>query len=394
MPIVMPPRGRLTATAALLLISSVPSLLAAQNAPPASPAQPTQPAQQAQPAAPAQPAQQAQPAAPAQPAQQAQPAQPASQPLDLRVKLTSLEDWDNVIDSLTNLTSLVYNTQTGQDLGGHGLEYYWQQHILTAATKEKLDTLRDKAQKQSVAKDTAGLRKTLDEAGALLSAERAKAFAISTFMNAQAPVIYHQYQLGPWLTRATDADRTGINDRVAATYARLSQELDAVMQLPEPQSPGATLQRFYELIAEPVAFFNAERERLVKAQAGMPSLVTVPARTRGDEPCPAPVPPTKGRDKPSLAANFPSSEKFYPAAAKQNDVEGAVTLRVSISQTGCIQRAEVAGTSGVARLDESALDLAMAGTYVPGAGAGDKATAGTLLFRVKFEQPGVFDGAP
>lgn len=362
-------RSRVLATAALMLASTVPSLVAAQAA--------TSP-----------------PPAAAQPAPPAQPAQPAAKPADLHVKITTLEEWDNAVDSLTNLTALVYNTPSSQDLGGHNLEYYWHQYILTAPAKEKLDTLRDKAQKQSVAKDTAGLQKTLDEASKLVTAERAKAFAISTFINAQGPVIYHQYQLGPWLTRATDADRAGINDRVAATYTRLLQELEAVVKLPEPDTQVATSQRFYKLVAAPVTFFNAERARLVNAQAELPSPVAVAARTRGTKPCPPPVPPVKGKDRPGLAPDFPSSESFYPADAKLNDVQGSVTLRVEISEAGCIQRAEVKGTSGVARLDESALDLAMAGSYVPAAGAGDKPKEGILLFRVKFEQPDAFGSAP
>jgi TonB family protein len=159
------------------------------------------------------------------------------------------------------------------------------------------------------------------------------------------------------------------------------------MKLPQPESPGATVDRFYKQVTQPAAFFNTERERLVKAQAELPNPVAVSPRERGDKPCPAPVPPTKGRDKPSLGANFPSSEGFYPPAAKQNDVQGAVTLRATISETGCIQRAEVVGTSGVAELDEGALNLAMAGSYVPAAGPGDKPKAGALMFRVKFENP-------
>lgn len=320
------------------------------------------------------------PAAP--PAQQAQ-----VRPLDLHVKLKSLEEWDNAVDALVNLTWQVRNGQSSLDLGGHDIGYYWDRYVKTTATKEKLDSMRDKAQKQSVAKDTAGLQKSLDEASALLTDQRVKAFVISMFLSAQQPIIYHQYQLGPWLARAGDPDRQGINDRVTATYATLLRELDAAMKLPEPESPGATVERFYKQITEPAAFFNAERERLVKAQADLPNPVTVSARKRGDKACPAPVAPVKGRDKPSLSPDFPSSAGFYPPAAKQNDVQGAVTLRATISETGCIQNAEVVGTSGVAELDEGALDLAMAGSYVPAAGAGDKPKAGTIMFRVKFEQP-------
>jgi len=366
------------ATAALILAVSAPSFVIAQ-------AKTQKPAPSAAPAAAPAPASGA-------PATPAVPTVDASHPqqYDLRVNLKSLEEWDSTVDALTNLSYQVNNSQTPQDLGGHDLSYYWEPNVLTAATKEKLDGLRDTAQKQSVAKDTAGLQKTLETASTILTGERVKAFAVSVFMNAQAPVIYHQYQLGPWLARATDHDRQGVNDRVAATYAQLARTLDDVLKQHEPENPATTVARFFKVIADPVTFFNTERERLVKAQESLPSPVVVQARTRGDKACPAPVAPAKGATKPTLAADFPSSDAFYPPAAKGNGVEGAVTLRVSISGSGCIQKAEVAGTSGVAELDDAALNLAMAGTYVPAAGAGDKGTAGTMLFRVKFQEPEVF----
>ncbi|MEJ0035532.1 MAG: energy transducer TonB [Gammaproteobacteria bacterium] len=318
------------------------------------------------------------------------PAPAVRPPANLKVKLTTLEEWDTQMDILVRLTQQVYAGQAPQDLGGHDLQYYWQQYVFGSATKDNLDNLREKAQKQSVAKDTAGLQHTLDEASAIISAEHAKMYAVTMFLTAQAPVVYHQYQLGPWLVRATDADRQGINDRVTSTYEYLAKELDEAVKQPDLESLDAISQRFYKQIAAPVAFFNAERARMVKAQANLPNPVAVASLKRGDQPCPAAVPPVKGRDKPGLGTDFPSSETFYPPSAKQNDVEGAVTVRVAISETGCVTSAEVAGTSGVAELDEGALKLAMAGKYAPGAGAGDKPVAGSLTFRVKFEQPDAF----
>ena len=329
------------------------------------------------------------PAAPAAPPAAAAP--PTQQvAVDLNVKLKTLDEWDVEIDGLTRLTEQVrLNAQSAQDLGGHDLEYYWQLYVFTPATKDALEQLRDQAQKQSLSKDTAGLQRTLDEASALLTAEHGRIFAVSLFVSAQGPVIYHQYQLGPWLARASEQDREGINNRVVATYERLSQELAEVVKLSQPEAPRVTAGRFFGLLVEPAAFFNSERARLIKAQADLPNPVAVSPRARGNTACPPPVPPAKGRDKPTLGADFPASEDFYPPKAKFNDLEGAVTLRVSISATGCIERAEVAGTSGVAELDEGALNLAMAGKYVPAA-AGDKGAAGTLMYRVKFEQKDAF----
>jgi TonB family protein len=373
MSILKPLRAPSCAIAAMLILTALTDSSLAQQAPP--PATPPASAPAPVPQAPA-------------PAPSAAP-----KPVSLKVKLTSLEEWDTQIDALVRLSYQVYGSQGGQDLGGHDLQYYWQQHVFTPATKENLEMLRDKAQKQSVAKDTAGLQKTLDEASAILTTEHAKAYIISLFLSAQDPVVYHQYQLGPWLARAGDADRQGINDRVTSTYEVLAKELDQALKQPDIEKLGATSQSFLAHLSEPLAFFNAERARLVKAQAELPNPVAVAALTRDKEPCPAPVQPTKGRDKPGLGADFPSSEAFYPATAKLNDVEGSVTLRATISETGCIQRAEVVGTSGVAELDEGALKLAMAGKYVPAAGPGDKGVAGSMMFRIKFEQPDPFHSA-
>ncbi|MEJ1966605.1 MAG: TonB family protein [Gammaproteobacteria bacterium] len=327
-------------------------------------------------------------AAPAVPAQE-----PGTVSVNLKVQVSTLEQWDAEVDGLTSAAWQIHDSgRGGEDLGGHDIDYYWQLYIFTPATKEALEQLRDKAQKQSVSKDTAGLQHTFDEASALFSVEHGKVLALSLFQSAQSVISFHQYQLGPWLARATDQDRQGIHDRVATTYEVLSKDFAELIALPEPMAPRPMAQRFFGRLVEPAAFFNSERARLIKAQASLPSPVTVSPRNRGDKPCPAPVPPDKTRDKPSLARDFPSSEGFYPPKAKFNDLEGSVTLRVSISATGCIEHAEVAGTSGVADLDEGALNLAMAGSYIPGA-AGDKGAPGTMMFRVKFEQQDAFEAA-
>lgn len=362
-------RGALIAVRGVILAAAAAAALAAQDPAP-KPAAGTTP-----PTAPA--------AAPVQPSD--------SVSVDLKVKVTTLEQWDAEVDGLTSAAWQVHDGgQGGQDLGGHDMDYYWQLYIFTPATKEALEQLRDKAQKQSLAKDTAGLQQTFDEASALFSIEHGKVLALSLFLSAQSVISYHQYQLGPWLSRATDEDRQGVHDRVGATYEILSKDFADLIALPVPMAPRPMAQRFFGRLVEPAAFFNSERARLIKAQASLPSPVAVAPRTRGDKPCPPPVAPDKTRDKPTLAPDFPSSEGFYPPKAKFNDLEGSVTLRVSISATGCVERAEVAGTSGVADLDEGALNLAMAGSYVPGS-AGDKGAPGTMMFRVKFEQKDAFD---
>jgi TonB family protein len=65
-------------------------------------------------------------------------------------------------------------------------------------------------------------------------------------------------------------------------------------------------------------------------------------------------------------------------------MEGAVLVRVLVSDTGCPERAEVARTSGAAELDDGALALALDGVYVPRAREG-VVLPGETTFRVSFQ---------
>jgi periplasmic protein TonB len=128
---------------------------------------------------------------------------------------------------------------------------------------------------------------------------------------------------------------------------------------------------------------NARRLRLVSEQAEQSNPIALSAVTRSTA-CPAPVAPVAGKEKPTLGQDFPSSEDYYPWMSKTAQAEGKVTVRATISDTGCVVRAEISGTSGVRDLDQGALALAMDGSYAPGSKDG-KAVPGELMFRINFE---------
>jgi TonB family protein len=77
-------------------------------------------------------------------------------------------------------------------------------------------------------------------------------------------------------------------------------------------------------------------------------------------------------------------ESVYPPDAKELQVEGAVVLRVRVSETGCMQSAEIVRTSGYVPLDESALVYAENARYKPAVKDG-KPVPGEFMFKIGFQ---------
>jgi TonB family protein len=80
--------------------------------------------------------------------------------------------------------------------------------------------------------------------------------------------------------------------------------------------------------------------------------------------CPAPAQATSGTNRPKLA-HLVSPIEFFPTDERRDSVEGKVTLRALIDKTGCVTAAEVVRSSGSPELDDAALDLAEAISYLP-----------------------------
>ncbi len=100
-----------------------------------------------------------------------------------------------------------------------------------------------------------------------------------------------------------------------------------------------------------------------------------------------PAPPVHvGTHKPpTVGKGFPNSEDYYPAASKRLNEEGSPTVHVCIAASGKLSAApSIAQSSGSARLDEGALNLAKAGRYVAGMDDGKPIDA-CFDFRIKFQ---------
>ena len=151
---------------------------------------------------------------------------------------------------------------------------------------------------------------------------------------------------------------------------------------------------------------TAELERLMQlydtayedVQRGMLSeamkqpIDSIPEHRR-DPACPAPPPSAASRPAKADATNTapridvrrskPTSD-FYPPESRRAFSEGVVTLRAFIDSEGCVERVQVLGLTGDARLDMAAVRWVLDGaTFTPGMHDGARTPMATV-FRVRF----------
>ncbi len=97
-------------------------------------------------------------------------------------------------------------------------------------------------------------------------------------------------------------------------------------------------------------------------------------------PAPAPAPATLALQLPSSDADYLQNPRPpYPSISRRLNEQGKTTVRVLIGSDGLPQRAEIAKSSGFARLDEAAMATVMRWRYVPGKRGG---VAETMWFNV------------
>jgi protein TonB len=88
---------------------------------------------------------------------------------------------------------------------------------------------------------------------------------------------------------------------------------------------------------------------------------------------------------PKLGPHFPNTEDYYPAASKRLGEEGSPTVKVCVGPDNKLSAAPaIAQSSGSARLDEGAVNLAKAGRYIAGTEEG-KPVNKCFDFRIKFQ---------
>jgi TonB family protein len=101
--------------------------------------------------------------------------------------------------------------------------------------------------------------------------------------------------------------------------------------------------------------------------------------------CPIAAEPTRGDENPHFARSTSNINDYYPPLANFANLEGNVVLKLRINANGCVVAAGIEHTSGIALLDDAALQWIETAVFSPAARAGQAISAETQI-RVTFKQ--------
>lgn len=302
-------------------------------------------------------------------------------PLDVAAPVTSLAIWDASVALIGNSAAYARQQAAPRPQVGTRLTAAWDKYVLAPDAKAQLDTLRARATKEAEAKNEKAVERTVAEASKLIIDQRFRFNAVAAYTNASDSLEVQRQLLAPWVERGTESDRAKADNLLTTGETAVDGALEEVIKA-KKYDPAA-LNKIRSAAAPALRDLNAHRVALAQGPIFTANPVPLAAIPRATE-CPAPVAGVEGKEKPTLGPDFPSADEYYPPEAKAASIEGAVNVRVSVSETGCATQAAVAATSGASNLDVAALQLAMAGTYRPGL-KGGKPVAGDLTFRIRFE---------
>jgi TonB family protein len=138
------------------------------------------------------------------------------------------------------------------------------------------------------------------------------------------------------------------------------------------------------LCLEVFKVLNEERAELAGQTSALDQAAGENLSRERSTPCPPDGSHTSGGEHPKIKAGSHATEEFYPPDSKRDRFEGIVDVQAVVSATGCMLKASVYRSSGVAALDEAALRWAESAGFDP-AEHDHHAIEATLFFRVKFQ---------
>jgi len=299
--------------------------------------------------------------------------------------IDTVEKWDTRIDAMRRLAAQTQADPGVKDIRGRTVADDWKEWVLKPDLDAHLTELREKVRTQAVAADYDGMNQTMKEATPLVQAELYKSSFLAAYWLAQGGLVHHRKLMEPLLAGVPAAQAKPIRDHMAAVEQDLADSVPATMAL-NGEAEGTRRNMMMLTQTKLAAFesFNANRAQLVGLQKPARGGKTVNKTRVRQSPCPAEALDTSGSASPRLAPNNVSLDAVYPPLATRDEVEGNVTLEVSISPTGCMERAEVVASSGADELDEAAMLWAEYGSFLPGE-VDQKPVAGKFRFKIKFE---------
>lgn len=300
-------------------------------------------------------------------------------------RITSVQEWDSIVESLRRgaWTARSLSDVFGKDTRGRTLDDDWNEFVVAREVLTQLDGLREKAAAQMATSDSAGLQETFNDASSLLATQVHAAAIVMTYWPAEVAVGYHRSILDPWLDLAPGEQKKEVGDHIAATMQSLVKTLEDGLTEADFERRIGLVNALATQRRTANEYYNQQRRALMEKLAKLPDAPQLRSRKRQSA-CPPAVMPLAGQAIPSLAKDNVSPSENYPPNARVADVEASVVLQVSISETGCMEFAQIIETSGVEDLDEGALLWAERAKFVP-AEKDNKPAAGTMPFRFSYQ---------
>jgi TonB family protein len=290
---------------------------------------------------------------------------PANQAFPEPAPLTQLEQADQM---LTNLKQGVWRmsestASSPPDPQGHRLADDLTEFVLTEPFLKQYAEARAKAEEQLGSQPQANAIPVLQPLQELLLTETLRMSRVAMYWTFERARQYHHDRVATLLHAAPEAQRKPLQlemDRID-TEAQDFRAQMRQLQLPQPFTVAAGVEasaRWGEQLAALVRAYNALRQRLLSqvpyAERGA---LNTSSRERTD-PCPTAPQSLPSRSRLSILSS-PDVSDHYPDLMQRYQVVGLVRVRVRVSPSHCVERVQVAETSGSPELDDAALTIAL-----------------------------------
>lgn len=245
----------------------------------------------------------------------------------------------------------------GPDPAGITISEYADARMFSPQFESQLAALRTKAEAQKHANDASGLAITFREATSFAKTQFWTARALMSYATMLEILKAHQRALTAMLDRTLEAERKPTLDRIKPLVAKIPEFLQKSLNLKSPGQESDAM-RMWNDYAAVFNVFNEERQRLAPYVSATELAIGVVPRSRTRKSA-CPTQPHKSSGSDTARLDMDSIVKpAYPKNAVRYFFEGLVAMVASISATGCLERVELARTTGIDELDAVALEWA------------------------------------
>jgi TonB family protein len=282
---------------------------------------------------------------------------------------TEIATFDTELERERKSVTIEHGADLRRDFRDRTIEQDLAQHVLSAATQERIDEIKRRAAKTKTATEA---RTALDEARVLVKADLARAPAIVDYWTNHVPGPYWRgywgdlFRVNEVAVKEPDPMLVSIETRAKAALERgdftgagkILDELNPVLVAALDRAAG-------DLVKDvaPPTFLR----RMTKCLPG--------AKTSGDQ------------RRPKLADSSAVNE-FYPKEAIERGETGTIVIRARVEPSGCASHVALLVESGVRSLDAAALEWFETAKFAPASVDGN-AEQGEVTFKLKFvlEEP-------